>query len=129
MDVVQGITEITPTYTKVEGLLVKNAYVWDMRINTSSIPRDILTKIFLRHIDQTDPDDRLRVVKLYIQAERYRDALAELNRVMSDFPESASTPGDGAPVIRRVSCHQLHRRHRSCAPTHPLVGILLSSAR
>ncbi len=87
IDVVQGITEITPTYTKVEGLLVKNAYVWDMRISTSSIPRDILTKILLRQIDQTDPDDRLRVVKLYIQAERYGDALAELTRIMKDFPD------------------------------------------
>ncbi len=86
MDIVQGITEITPTYTKVEGLLVKNAYVWDMRLNTASIPRDILTKILLRQIDQTDPDDRLRVVRLYIQAQRYADALVELDRVIEDFP-------------------------------------------
>ncbi len=87
IDVVQGITEITPTYTKVEGLLVKNAYVWDMRLNTASIPRDILTKILLRQIDQTNPDDRSRVVKLYIQAERYGDALAELDRIIKDFPD------------------------------------------
>lgn len=86
IDVVQGITEITPVYTRVEGLLVKGAYMWDMRISTSAVPRDVLTKILLRHIDQTDPDDRLRVVRLYIQAERYNDALAELDRVIVDFP-------------------------------------------
>ncbi len=86
IDVVQGITEVTPLYTKVEGLLIKSAYEWDMRINTASIPRDILTKILLRAIDQTNPDERLQVVKLYIQAERYRDALVELDRVMQDFP-------------------------------------------
>ena len=87
IDVVQGITLITPSYCQVEGLLVKNAYEWDMRINTSSIPREMLTRILLKNIDQTDPDERLRVVKLYIQAERYQDALVELDRVMENFPD------------------------------------------
>ncbi|MFO7906627.1 MAG: alpha/beta hydrolase-fold protein [Planctomycetota bacterium] len=87
IDVVQGITEITPTYCKVEGLLVERSFQWNMRVSTASIPRDVLTSILLRQIDQTDPDERLRVVKLYIQAERYRDALVELDRVISDFPE------------------------------------------
>lgn len=87
IDVVQGITEITPTYCKVEGLMVDRSFKWDMRISTSSVPRDVLTTILLRQIDQTDPDERLRVVKLYIQAERYRDALVELDRIIEDFPE------------------------------------------
>ena len=43
--VVQGITEITPTYAKVEGLAGPKAIVWDQRIATSSIPRDVLDKI------------------------------------------------------------------------------------
>ncbi|MBM4093685.1 MAG: hypothetical protein FJ276_30405, partial [Planctomycetes bacterium] len=33
IDVVQGITLVTPLYAKVEGLLVANAFVWDMRIS------------------------------------------------------------------------------------------------
>ena len=32
VDVIQGITEITPQWTKVEGI----TYMWDMRIATSS---------------------------------------------------------------------------------------------
>ena len=41
--VVQGITQITPLYTKVEGLMGgPRPIVWDMRIATSSIPRDTL---------------------------------------------------------------------------------------
>ena len=43
--VVQGITEITPSYAKVEGLAGPKAIVWDQRIATSSIPRDVLDKI------------------------------------------------------------------------------------
>ena len=42
IDVVQGVTCITPRYTQVEGLQVKNAYEWDMRISTASIPREIV---------------------------------------------------------------------------------------
>ena len=38
-------------------------------------------------IDQEDPHDRLRVVTLYIQAKRYRDALIELEATMKDFPQ------------------------------------------
>jgi predicted esterase len=87
MEVVQGITQITPRYTQVEGLLVKNAYVWDMRVSTASIPRETLSQVLLRYVDQADPNERMRVVKLYVQAERYRDALVELDRVMADFPD------------------------------------------
>ena len=88
IDVIQGITEITPVYTKVEGLLrSRNAFIWDMRLSTASIPRPILTKVLMAQIDPSDAQQRLRVVTLYIQAKRYRDALVELDRVIEDFPE------------------------------------------
>ena len=37
LDIIQGITELTPEWTKVEGI----SHVWDMRIATSSIPHNI----------------------------------------------------------------------------------------
>ncbi len=89
IDVIQGITEVTPVYTKVEGLAARSAYVWDMRIATSSIPRDTLSKILLRAIDPRDADQRLRLVRLYIQSERHSDARAELQAVIADFPDLA----------------------------------------
>ncbi len=103
VDVVQGITEITPLYTKVEGLLVKNAYEWDMRINTSSIPRDVLTKVLLRAVDQTNPDARLQVVKLYIQSQRYYDALAELDQICKDFPALKELEGERKSLKQLVA--------------------------
>lgn len=90
VDIVQGITEVTPTYTKLEGLSARNSYVWDYRMSTSSIPRDVLSKILLRQIDPKDPDNRLRLVRLYIQAERYKDARVELESVIKDFPALAN---------------------------------------
>ena len=61
VDVIQGITEITPEYTRVQALLVKNSYVWDMRIATSSIRRETLSNILLRQIDQSDAGARLQI--------------------------------------------------------------------
>jgi len=83
---VQGITEINPLYVRVEGIKGKNGYVCDMRIKTSSIPRETLSKILMNYVDRKNPDERLRVVRLYIQAERYRDARIELQKIINEFP-------------------------------------------
>jgi len=87
VDVVQGITLITPEWTKVEGLQGDRPVAWDMRIATSSIPQAKLSEILMRQLDSDDPNDRLRIVRLYIQGERYSDASAELQNVIRNFPE------------------------------------------
>jgi predicted esterase len=87
LDVVQGITEITPRYTKVEALQGKNNLVWDMRIETNSISRETLSSVLMKNINANQPDDRLKIVRLYLQSERYRDARLELEAVIEDFPE------------------------------------------
>ncbi|MCL4202172.1 MAG: peptidase [Pirellulaceae bacterium] len=102
--VVQGITEVTPTYTRVEGLQARSAYVWDMRVATSSIPRDTLSKILMQQIDPKNSDERLRLVRLYIQAERYPDAKTELEGVIKDFPALADLQ------TQVVSLHQMSAR-------------------
>jgi predicted esterase len=89
IDIIQGITEVTPLYTRVEGLAARSTYVWDMRVATSSIPRDTLSAVLLKAIDPQDADQRLRLVRLYIQAERYSDARAELASVIAQFPDLA----------------------------------------
>lgn len=87
IDVIQGITEITPSYTKVEGILTRNPYLWDMRVATSSLPRDVISSVVRSQINEKNADDRLRIVRFYIQAERYDDARVELEGVLKDFPE------------------------------------------
>jgi hypothetical protein len=86
--VVQGITEITPIYTKIEGLMGgPRPIVWDMRMATSSIPRETLEKILKQAVPQDDVDKRLEVVRLYLQSERYHDAELELAEIVKDFPD------------------------------------------
>ncbi|RCS41199.1 peptidase [Bremerella cremea] len=87
IDVIQGITEITPDWTRVQGLMAERKYVWDMRIKTSTIPRDKLSAILMRRIDPKNASQRLQIVRLYLQANRYRDAAVELQSLLKDFPE------------------------------------------
>ncbi len=84
VELVQGITVISPVFTKLEGLA---GYVSDMRVRTSTLPRDTLSRLLMRQIDVADPDQRLKVVRLYIQSERFKDAREEMERVLKDFPE------------------------------------------
>lgn len=90
IDVVQGITQITPRWTSVEGVTTEHSVLMDMRIATSSIPRDALRRVIDQYIDRKNSDHRLRVVRLYLQAERYDDARQELDEVLADFPDLAN---------------------------------------
>ncbi len=127
LDVVQGITLITPSYTKVQGLLIKNPLVWDMRIATSSIPRDVLSSVLRHQIGEDNADGRLRIVRLYIQAQRYGDALAELNQVIKDFPDLSHLK-DQAARLRQLLAQELLREIdvRQDAGQHARVSALLS---
>ncbi|MCR9116495.1 MAG: alpha/beta hydrolase-fold protein [bacterium] len=105
--VVQGITEVAPYYTKVEGLAGKHPYIWDMRIATSSIPRDKLTKVLMKSADEDNPDHRLRIVRLYIEAERFRDASYELEAAQEKFPELEELKGLAVSLRQKLARRSL----------------------
>lgn len=107
LDVVQGITQITPVWTKVEGLITKGKtpLIWDMRLATSSLPREQLHGILDRYIDPKNLEQRLRVVRLFLQQDRYLDAQKELEGVIRDFPDQQS-------LTKEVQAlRQLHARN------------------
>jgi predicted esterase len=85
-DVIQGLTMITPVWSRLEALQGGQPFLWDMRIATSSLPRDLLSKVLRRQISPKDPDQRLKLVRFYMQAERFPDAEAELKLIVADFP-------------------------------------------
>ena len=90
LDLVQGITAITPEWIAVEGLITEHPLRLDMRIATSSVPREILSRIIKRQLDEDDLDERLQFVRLLIQAARYQEATLELQGVIEDFPSLKS---------------------------------------
>ena len=90
LDLVQGITTITPEWTAVEGLITEHPLRLDMRLATSSVPRETLSRIIERQLDRHDLDERLQFVRLLIQGARYKEALLELQAVVKDFPSLKS---------------------------------------
>ena len=90
LDLVQGITKITPHWISVEGLITEHPLRLDMRIATSSVPRETLRRIVEKQIDAQDVDERLQFVRLLIQSARYKEAGDELRRVIQDFPSLKS---------------------------------------
>ncbi|HVX09867.1 MAG TPA: peptidase [Pirellulales bacterium] len=90
IDVVQGITKITPVWTKVEALHMMQGknFMWDMRLATSSIPPDTLRHILAKQINEKKIEERLKLVTLFLQGDRYQDAQVELNNVIQAFPDS-----------------------------------------
>ncbi|TWT35419.1 hypothetical protein KOR34_03100 [Posidoniimonas corsicana] len=127
--VVQGVTEVTPTYTRVRGLNAEpRSYVWDQRLATSSIPRETLSSILQNAVPENNPDARLQIVRLYLQAERYIDARRELEGVLEDFPQLEDLR-DELRQLRRLGAKAVldEIELRQAAGQHQLVRALLEN--
>ena len=143
VDVVQGITEITPRWTRLEGVQTDKPLLLDMRLATTSIPLDVLERVIAQHIDRTNPDQRLRVVRLLLQGDRYEDAKAELDEVVADFPDLAELAKERKTIARlgagrlldeirlrgRVGQDRLALRLLEGFPTDDAGGELLEAVR
>ena len=90
LDLVQGITSITPEWTAVEGLITEHSLRLDMRLATSSVPRETLSQVIKKQLDRDDLDERLQFVRLLIQGAQYKEAKLELQGVLKDFPSLKS---------------------------------------
>ncbi|MCA9134631.1 MAG: hypothetical protein KDA45_15795, partial [Planctomycetales bacterium] len=87
VQVLQGITLLTPTYAKVEVLRTgTEEFVWDQRIATSSIPASQLREILYQAMDLKKSNDWLRIVSFYMQAERFGEAREVLSEALTRFP-------------------------------------------
>ena len=98
VDVIQGITVLTPQWTKVEGL----HHVWDMRMATSSIPRDVLRKILWKQIDPKDVEQYKKIARFYLQSERYEEAKQVLDALLAAFPKQTDLKEQLAPSLRAI---------------------------
>ena len=126
VDIVQGITEITPTYAKVEAIQGKGNFVWTMRIATSSIPRATLSKFLYHEIDPKNSDQRLKIVRLYLQSERIADARAELEQLIKDFPELDRLK-DQVKTLQQMSAQRILKEvelRKSAGQYHRAVAVL-----
>ncbi len=128
LEIIQGITEITPVFTRVQSLQTARSYDWDLRLATSSIPRDTLARILKTHLNQQDVDDRLSIVRLFLQSRRYEDAAQELEAVIADFPNQADL-AEQLTELRRLHAQQLLNEltRRQAAGQHQLAQSYLAA--
>jgi predicted esterase len=128
LDVIQGITQLTPHWARVEALRRTGGplIIWDMRIAASSIPRETLSRILVNYIDRKNVNERLKMVRLYVAAERYQDAEGELAAILKDFPDLKNLRGE-AIAIRQLGARRLVQEleMRQAAGQHQLVQALL----
>ena len=94
----QTITEINPHYVVV----ACRGMVWDLRIATNSLPRDVITRILMKQINPKKLEDRKRIVRFYIQCERYTEAAAELAAVLEDFGSDERVMQELLPLRRNL---------------------------
>ncbi len=129
IQIIQGITEVTPKWTKVESLVGGTKQLtWDMRIATSSIPYSTLSKVLMNNINPKVSEQRLSIFRLYLQAERYSDARRELEQLLKDFPELADLKNE-VKALRQLGAKRLLKEIelRSDAGQHQLAYRMLSS--
>ncbi len=98
VDVIQGVTELTPQWAKVEGL----THVWDMRVATSSIPSSTLHDILQRQIDPRNVEHQKQVARFYLQAERFSDARQALEAALEAAPDDPELRAQLDPSIRAL---------------------------
>ncbi|MCR9294027.1 MAG: hypothetical protein NXI32_14980 [bacterium] len=92
VDVLQGITLLTPKYAKLEILNTESEkFVWDTRIATSSIPADELEAILKQALGMANSGDWLRLVRFYTQAERYGEAQKIMSEALQKFPSELAS--------------------------------------
>ncbi len=87
LDILQGITHLTPLYARVNSLRGTAAGPWDMRIATTSIPPVRLREILHHELNMDRASERMRIYRFYLQGERYLEARQELLDAIAKFPE------------------------------------------
>jgi pimeloyl-ACP methyl ester carboxylesterase len=95
---IQGITEVTPRYVKLEGVVNSGGAQapWEMYIALSSIPpQTIVDVLHLQIKDPTNANERMRLVDFFAQAGKFNQAENELQGIRRDFP------GLDAPLAKK----------------------------
>ncbi len=101
LPILQGIAEINARYARLAGLKATPAYVWDMRLATSSLDSATLRAMFNRRLDMTDLDERLNVVRFFNETGRYTDAKDVLIETIRLFPEEKRLESQIASITER----------------------------
>ena len=129
ISVVQGITELTPRYTKLSSLHgPQRAVSWEASMATSSLPAEVIAKVMTKAIPQADWQARIQAVRWYQQAGRYPEARRELEKIIEEFPDQEGLKAQVSELRQKGAVQLLKELElRQRAGQHKLVGALLES--
>ena len=82
IELTQALVELGPKAVKFRGV---ETY-WTGQLATSNIPRPVIVGL-LNRIPKEEKDERLRVVRYYLQAGWFEEALAAVKALRKDFPD------------------------------------------
>ena len=83
LNVYQSVTRLTPHHATV----VARNLGWTHGIATNALPPDVLDRWLRRVTDASSLDDRLAIARFYLQANMYKQAGGELQKIQRDFPD------------------------------------------
>jgi pimeloyl-ACP methyl ester carboxylesterase len=88
----QGITHLDPGYVRVQGVQMPEqglfGFPFDFRVATTTLPGELLVRLLRNATDDLgDYQQRERIVEFLINAERYNEAIRELNQLQVDFSD------------------------------------------
>ena len=119
LDVVLGITEITPQFVKFESIV---NYKWEFCRAPTSFPANVLTPLIYKSIDPTNRVDRMAVARFFMETRQFHHAQGEIIKIKQDFPDLQKQLSDLQIELNTVQANQLLRdlRARQEAGQHEL---------
>lgn len=113
-----GVTKITPQILSLSGI----NYDWEHAVATTSVPPETLDAILHKAIDPKNPDDRMGIARLYLQAGMYLQCAAELDAVAREFPERKGNVDELRQQLRDLQATLILQelRNRKLAGQHNL---------
>jgi hypothetical protein len=99
----QGIFEIGPKFMRVSAL----KYDWEFGVATRSIPPADVDAMIRKVTDQSKAEDRFAIVRFFLQAELFLQALTELDAIAADFPDLKPRVDDFATQARQQLAQKL----------------------
>jgi pimeloyl-ACP methyl ester carboxylesterase len=98
----QAINEMGPYAVKLRGV----DGFWQGQLATSQVPREVILAI-LAKVERGNQNERLRVARFLIQAEWYKEAKAELDGLVRDFPELRERVESARASVVQLEAEQL----------------------
>lgn len=100
--VIQGISRVSPRHVTISSL----SHLWEYGVSTKTVPGDVLANMLRRSVDADNVQNRFAVVRFYLQAELYSEALAELLEIVRLFPERRAQAEELTALVRTAQGRQ-----------------------